>query len=216
MSKIITKPRYVGHKVRIGPQLDQPQEKMVPESRYRQLEQKLNTIADESYGRGLQEGQKNGFESGLKQGKADANQVISQMQPILADITRQKNTVLKTAENDLLELALSIVGKIIPAIAERDKEVVLSTIQKSLPLLLEKSKLTLKVAPQQEQFIREHLEDILAMDSDLKEIKIEADRRVAAGGCILETSSGRVDGRLEKQLATMADALRGQASSESE
>jgi flagellar assembly protein FliH len=183
---------------------------MVPESQYRELEKKVDALVQDAYHRGLQEGKHGGYNQGLSEGKAAAQQVIDQIQPVLTEINRTKNQIYTSAEKDILDLAMTIARKLVGALALEHQELVLDTIKKSLPLLLEKSKLTIKVAPQQEEFIKEQFDSIMAMDSDLKEITIEADRRIEQGGCVLETSSGRIDARIEKQLDVLTSALKKQ------
>ena len=207
LSKVISHPRFVENKIPIGFDPNQIQIRMVPESDYLELQQKLNTIGEENYQRGVQDGFQRGKKEGMSQGKAEANAIIQQFQSILKEITIQKRTIFDTLETDLFNLAVTIAGKVVGSIAERDQELVLDSIKKSLPLLLEKSKLKIKVAPEQESFVNEHLEQIIASDRDLKEIQVEADRRILRGGCILETSSGRVNSGLEKQLEILEKEL---------
>ena len=207
LSKVISCPRFVEDKIPIGYDPDQIKIRMVPESEFLELQQKLNSIGDENYQRGLQDGFQRGNKEGLNQGKADANGVIQQFQSLLKEIITQKQTIFDSLEKDLFDLALTISQKVVGVISERDQELVLDSIRKSLPLLLEKSKLKIKVAPEQEDFVNEQLEQIMASDKDLKEIQVEADRRISLGGCILETSSGRVNSGLEKQLEILEKEL---------
>ncbi|MBD3217210.1 MAG: hypothetical protein GF310_02960 [candidate division Zixibacteria bacterium] len=210
MSKVINRPRLIDTKIRVGPSDEKSRESMVPESQYRELEKKVDALVQDAYHRGLQEGKQGGYNQGLSEGKAAAQQVIDQIQPVLTEINRTKNQIYTSAEKDILDLAMTIARKLVGALAQDHQELVLDTIKKSLPLLLEKSKLTIKVAPQQEEFIKEQFDSIMAMDSDLKEITIEADRRINQGGCVLETSSGRIDARIEKQLEVLTSALKKQ------
>jgi flagellar assembly protein FliH len=210
LSKVITKPRLSESRILIGFDQNKPEERMVPESAYCQLEVKSRLAGEEGYRRGFEEGKKTGHNEGLSLGKAESKAITDQIQPLLSDIARQKNEILLLAENDLLNLALTIAEKIVGSLATAHQELVIDTIKKSLPILLEKSRLTIKVAPEQEEFVRQNFENILSLDKDLKEIKIEADRRIGPGGCILETASGRVDARIEKQLEVLTSALEKQ------
>ncbi len=210
LSKVINRPRLIDTKIRVGSVDEKSRESMVPESQYRELEKKVDALVQDAYHRGLQEGKQGGYNQGLSEGKAAAQQVIDQIQPILTEINQTKNQIYISAEKDILELAMAIAGKLVGDLALNHRELVLDTIKKSLPLLLEKSKLTIKVSPQQEDFIKEQFDDILEMDSDLKEITIEADRRINRGGCVLETSSGRIDARIDKQLEVLTSALKKQ------
>ncbi len=210
MSKVIDKPRLIDARIRIGPSADYEGERTVPESQYRELESKVDALVNESYQKGLREGDQGGYNRGLDEGKTEARSIIGQIQPLLTEMVKRKNDIYISAEQDVLDLAMIIAGKVIGSHAENCRELILDTIRKALPLLLEKSRLTIKVAPAQEQFIKDNFGKIIDMDKDLKEVKIEADRRISPGGCILETASGRVDARIEKQLEVLTTALQKQ------
>jgi flagellar assembly protein FliH len=211
LSKVIDRPRLVDTRIRIGPSDAFEGERTVPESQYRELESKVETLANEGYQRGLREGDQAGYQRGLSEGKVEAQRIINQLQPLLTEIVNHKNQIYHSAEKDVLELAMILAKKVIGIRAECCQELVLDTVKQSLPLLLEKSRLTIKVAPEQEKFLNDNFANILEMDKDLKEIKIESDRRISPGGCILETSSGRVDARIEKQLEVLTTALQKQS-----
>jgi flagellar assembly protein FliH len=213
LSKVINRPRLIDARIRIGPSDNYEDERTVPESQYRELEAKVDALVSESYQKGLREGEQAGYNRGHEEGKAEARRIIGQLQPLLTEMVNHKNDIYLSAEQDVLELAMIIARKVIGSKAESCQELILDTVKKSLPLLLEKSRLTIKVAPEQEQFLNENFGNILDMDKDLKEIKIESDRRISPGGCILETSSGRVDARIEKQLEVLTTALQKQSDS---
>jgi flagellar assembly protein FliH len=214
LSKVITKPRFVEKRIPIGDSPDTPRIRVVPETKYMALEQSLESRVEESYRKGVEEGKQAGYSEGLVTGKSESKAITDQLQPMLGEIVRQKNEIINRSETDLLQLVLILTEKIIGSITASQQELILDTIKKSLPILLEKSKLTIKIAPEQEDFVSKNLENIMALDSDLKEIKIEADRRVGVGGCILETSSGRVDARIDKQIGLLTSALTRQISSD--
>jgi len=213
LSKVITRPRFIEQKISIGDDPDKPEIRVVPESQYRTLEQSVESQVGESYRKGFEEGKQAGHSEGLTSGRSESKSITDQLQTILGEIICQKNEIMITAESNLLQLSLLLTEKIIGSISSSQQELVLDTIKKSLPILLEKSRLTIKVAPEQESFVQQNLENIMTLDSDLKEIKIEADRRVGVGGCILETFSGRVDARIEKQMELLTTALTKQLSS---
>lgn len=211
LSKVIDRPRLIDARIRIGPSADYEGERTVPESQYRELESRVDALVNESYQKGLREGDQGGYNRGLDEGKAEARRIIGQIQPLLTEIVKRKNEIYLSAEEDIRKLAMIIAEKVIGTQAQCCQELVLDTVKRSLPLLLERSRLTIKVAPEQEQFMNDNFGRILDMDKDLKEVKIESDRRISPGGCILETSSGRVDARIEKQLEVLTTALQKQS-----
>jgi len=226
LSKIIASAQIHESRIRVGRIEKVVKERVVREAVYLELKEKLEAEVAQSYQKGFQkgveQGRQNGYSEGLDVGQAEAKkieaqanqtaqqarQTIEQFKSLLVEVNNQKNNLYLSAEREILELAILLAKKIIRTYAQNDQNIVLDTIKQALPILVEKSNLILKVAPDQEKFIRDNMEDIMMMDNELKKIKIETDRRVGAGGVILETDSGRVDARLEKQLETLVEAVK--------
>lgn len=226
MSKIIASAHIHENRIPVGRIEKVVKERVVREGVYLELKEKLEAEVAQSYQKGLhkgiEQGRQEGYSEGLNVGQAEARkieaqanqteqqarQTIEQFKSLLAEVNNQKNNLYLSAEREVLELAILLAGKIIRTYAQEDQSIVLDTIKQALPILVEKSNLVLKVAPDQEKFIRENLEEIMMMDNELKKVKIETDRRVGVGGVILETDSGRVDARLEKQLETLVEAVK--------
>jgi len=52
----------------------------------------------------------------------------------------------------------------------------------------------------------------MASMDGIQKIEVIADRRVKRGGCVLETSVGNVDARIQSQLSEIGNSLREVAS----
>jgi len=214
LSKVLSNPRLQDQPIPIDLGHDLPEVRMVPESKYLELQRDFQNAVHQNYQKGYEEGNRKGYAQGLAAGKNEARQIISQLETVVADVVRQKKSILINAEKELLNLVMLLTEKIVGGLAKVHQDLVLETIHRAVPILVEKSRLIIKVSPEQVEFVQQQLSRILEFDQDLKEIRIEADRRIAAGGCILETSSGRVDARLEKQLEVLFDALTRQIPSD--
>jgi flagellar assembly protein FliH len=55
--------------------------------------------------------------------------------------------------------------------------------------------------------VRASREDLIAMVDGIRNIEIVDDRRVDAGGCVIETNGGTIDAKLDTQLNEIGAAL---------
>jgi flagellar biosynthesis/type III secretory pathway protein FliH len=55
--------------------------------------------------------------------------------------------------------------------------------------------------------MREARADILTVIDTVRNVEIIEDRRVAPGGCVVETASGTIDSKIETQFRTIEETL---------
>jgi flagellar assembly protein FliH len=159
-----------------------------------------------------EEAYKNGYSDGLQMGTAkgqeEAARISGEFNQLITDVQNQRGEIFRQAEREIVELALAIARRIISVHAESTPEIVIDSARKAVKLLLDKTNLVVKVAPEQEMFIKENLDRLYEMDDRIQKIDVETDRRVGPGGCMLDTESGNVDARIETELQNIEDALR--------
>ncbi len=182
----------------------EPKVKMVPEADYKRLEVRAQQEKEEAY----KNGHSDGHQMGLSKGMEQANRIAANFNNLINDINRQREEIYREAELEVIGLVIALARKIIMAKAETDPEIVIGSVQRAIQLLLEKSKLHIKVSPDQIEFVRENLNRLYEMDDSIQRIELEPDRRVGVGGCIVETEAGNVDARIEKEFDNIADAIR--------
>lgn len=160
------------------------------------LQQQAEREKQEAYAQGLAAGEKLGLQRGL----AQMNQFKANLQVTIEGITTYRASLYREAEQQLLELAFALADKILGARAQREQEVVLDSINKCVAAILDKSGIRIKVNPAQSGFVKENVDAIKQANDELSHVTVEADSRVAAGGCVIETDSGSADGRIASQL----------------
>jgi flagellar biosynthesis/type III secretory pathway protein FliH len=84
-------------------------------------------------------------------------------------------------------------------------EPVLAVIRKSLAEISSAETVTVRVNPAEVEAVEEGRGFWQAVNSQLKDIKIETDGRVAKGGCMVESAGGSVDARIETQLKAVRE-----------
>jgi flagellar assembly protein FliH len=156
-----------------------------------------------------------GYEQGYAEGRAEAEETVrrewmdrlTEAKALLEDAYRMKERIIQEAEPFLIELSVAIAGKIVDRELERSPEWVIELIRKALARRREQGVVTLCVAPGQLGFVlaaRDELE--MAVDSQA-ELQIVPDPTVADRGCVIRTSFGSIDARIDTQLEEIKQAL---------
>ena len=83
----------------------------------------------------------------------------------------------------------------------------LSVTRNALRRVVEGGTLRIRVNAEDLQTVRGNREELLTLVDNIRHVEIIEDRRVGAGGCIVETDAGSIDARLETQLAEAANLL---------
>lgn len=204
MSKLLQSVRVLDERFRIGPTIEELEVKYVPETRYNHMLERSQQEKEEAYKNGYSDG----FQMGTAKGQEEAARISGEFNQLITDVRNQRGEIFRQAELEIVELALAIARKIISVHAELMPDIVIDSARKAVKLLLDRTSLVVKVAPEQEMFIRENLDRLYEMDDRIQKIDIETDRRVRPGGCMLDTESGNVDARIETELQNIEDALR--------
>jgi flagellar assembly protein FliH len=163
----------------------------------------------------VEESRQNGFDAGYREGLERAERemreryesMLREAAQLIEDAHRVKEAVIAEAEPFLVELSLAIARKIIGNHIEASPEWTIAHVKKTLERRREKGVITLCVAPSQFGKIQDAREELsLAIDSQA-ELQIVPDNTVDEGGCVVRTSFGSIDARIDTQLAEIKAAL---------
>lgn len=174
-----------------------------------------------------------GFSQGYEEGKTQAEQamrtqideMMNEAGSVLQQAYVEKERIIQEAEPFVVELSCAIAEKIIDKQLELEPQYALDLIKKSLARKREQGVLTLCVSPSDFAFVQAAREELsLAIDSQA-ELQILPDPTVKDRGCVIRSSFGSVDARIDTQLSEIKKELlrvslhteeRGQANDEFE
>ncbi len=156
-----------------------------------------------------------GFNQGYSEGAAKAElemkelleKATAEASELLQLAHRAKEDLIQEAEPFLVELSCSIAEKILDHQLTIEPEFTLELIRKNLARKREKGLISLCVAPEHFEFVYAAREELsLAIDSQA-ELQILPDATVKDRGCVIRSSFGSVDARIDTQLAEIKKEL---------
>jgi len=160
-------------------------------------------IEQEAYEKGFAQGEKDGLELGEKKGV----KVIENIESILIELSRLKKEVPKQYEKEILDLTFAIAKKIIHREIATDESAIKDTILNALHFAVEKSKIILRVNPEDFDYVEKLRAQFFAEVKDLKSISMTSDPSITRGGCFLETPYGDIDASVETQLEEVYQSI---------
>ena len=168
------------------------------------FEDKMILLEKEAYDKGFAQGEKDGFEFG----ETKAKKVIENIENLLDDMTRLKGRLVKRYEKEILETVFAIAKKVIHTHMQIEESAVRNTILEVLNLTTEKRDITLKINPDDFEYVENLRPEIFSRHMNVKSIAITSDPTISRGGCFLETPSGDVDASIETQLDNLHQSLK--------
>ncbi|MBP1936426.1 FliH/SctL family protein [Paenibacillus sediminis] len=156
-----------------------------------------------------------GFEKGYEEGRIEAqkslqakvNEMMEEAQEVLKHAYQVKEQIIQEAEPFLVELSSAIAEKIIDKQLSIEPEYAIEWIKSHLSRKREQGVITLCVSPSQFSFVHAAREELnLAIDSQA-ELQIIPDASVKDRGCVIRSSFGSVDARIDTQLTEIKKEL---------
>jgi flagellar biosynthesis/type III secretory pathway protein FliH len=169
----------------------------------KEAHEKASLIESEAYEKGFAQGEKDGFEMGGKK----LEKILDRIQGALEDIVAYRQEFIKRYEKEILHLICSIAEKVVRGAAKVDNRIARETILEAFSLAVDRSEVTVRVNPENLEYVKEIRPEFFDRISELKSITVESDPSVSRGGCVMETAFGSVDARLETQLEKITKTI---------
>jgi flagellar assembly protein FliH len=176
-----------------------------PRMTYAEFEQSLGERLDAM----MEEARAQGLEEGRAQGLAEVEAAQAEQLEAMATFIRDARGSLEKDVLGVADLASEIVYEAVIKIlgqASLSPEGASTVVREIVQRAKDRSRLLVRVRRTDLEWIRRHQERVLD-GLDAGRVEFVADDRVILGGCILETPTGNLDGRLETQLAGLRDLL---------
>ncbi len=165
----------------------------------REAEQRVREAYDE--------GLRRGAEAGRAEFRQSVAECAAALRAAAGAVQQARRSFLESLEPQVLELAVTIAGRILQREVQTDRDLVRRTVRRALEHLADRESLVVKVHPDDLTAMRAHKVRLLEEFDGVQQIQVEADASVSPGGCVAASRLMEVDARLEAQLEAVLNAL---------
>lgn len=174
----------------------------------------------------LEEARKQGFQQGLIVGRekgqalahaehrAQLSAEVTQFQNDLCEVLESMKTALenwcKEAEEPLAKLAVLVATKLIGHELQTNPEIPLQMVKNALSEVVNAQSVRVRMHPNDLPLVQCQSDELMHSLANLREIEFVRDPKIL-GGCVVETSGGSLDARIETMVEEALEALRGGA-----
>jgi len=169
----------------------------------REAQENASALEREAYEKGFAQGEKDGVELGQRK----ALKLIENIENLLRSMDDLKQGLLALYEREIVELVFAVAEKVIHRTIRSDDAAIEGTILAALKLAAEKSKATLRVNPEDYDYVEELRPEFFAAIKELKALTVISDPSITRGGCLLESPYGDVDATIETQTEKIHQCL---------
>lgn len=139
-----------------------------------------------------------GYREGLELGKAEiAERVVA--------TAGQSAQYFSKLEDALVDVVIKSTRRVIGSFEDRER--VQRIVEQALGLLRNQTQVRIKVSPMQREWLQSRVRALQSAFPAVEFMEVQADARLPADGCILETELGVIDATVETQLRAIEKAL---------
>lgn len=167
-----------------------------------EAEKEKKNIEDKAKKEGWEEGKRIGKEEVQKEWQKKA----ALWEQELREIYNYREEMVEKMKKPLLELSFAIARKIIEREAEREPFIE-AMVEKALKKLSNRERVILRVSQEEYSLVREIREELMKRIDGIDYLEIQEDHRLKRGECLVETTFGSIDARMDTQLENIKEEL---------
>jgi flagellar assembly protein FliH len=157
-------------------------------------------ISEEELDNRIQEAYARGIEEERKQADEDLAGICSALTAAVSIVSKMRERIVKESEEELLKLAFMVAKKIIRQEIKHDRQIMTLLVSEALREFPEQHDIVLCLHPEDYKVISSNRELFLTGVGDERQITLKSDEAMTLGGCVVESSAGIIDARIEAQL----------------
>jgi len=151
----------------------------------------------------VRQGTETGREEGYAAGMAEVERLIGRTRVVLERAQDKRGEILADTEREIVDLVLLVTRKVVKAISETNREIVISNVVQALRKVKDRGNIIIRVNLSDLKLTTDHTQNFIKMLEGAKSIQVAEDSSVDPGGCVIETDFGEIDARISSQLAEM-------------
>ncbi len=184
----------------------EPLRALVPEPVLSPMQEQAERDAQRAVAR--QEGYAEGHAQGLLEARELCASAVAAFEAAAAEMHARRDALCDAVEPAAISLALAGAEQVVGAALEINPELIQNAARGALRRLVERDHVTVLVNPSDLEHMRVYAQDLADQLGGIEQLDVQAERRVASGGVIVQTPVGDVDARLDTRLAQLGDVVR--------
>jgi len=148
-----------------------------------------------------------GYAAGQAEAMASLQPALVALGAAAEGVRAEQVAAAEALERRAVELGLALASKIIAGTIAVEPERVIDAVQGALRGIVERERITVLVNPDDMEIVSGAIEGVKASLGGIEHCVVEAERRVARGGCIVRTPVGDVDARVDTKLERAAEVI---------
>ncbi|MHB8068243.1 MAG: FliH/SctL family protein [Desulfobaccales bacterium] len=159
---------------------------------------KAQYLERQAYEEGFQQGQKDGREVGQR----SMEQLVQQFQDLVNALVRDREELYRQREKDLIDMVVLISRKIVVRELKMQPEAIQGIVAAGFQLLTDTEDIKLHINPQDYELLQWAPQDAWPPG-----VEMVQDGTISAGGFLMKTGSGEIDGTLKNRWAMVAQLV---------
>ncbi len=139
--------------------------------------------------------------------KAFCDAALEPLRKLTGEMTGVRCSLVKHWEENAMQIAAAIAYQTIMRDPAIKREVPLDLLREALELAMNCAALKIRMNPRDVEALKEPIRAILEETGNLATAEVVADPKIAVGGCVVESSLGVIDERLESRLERIVAEL---------
>jgi len=168
--------------------------------------QSIMELKGRAHAQGFTEGEKAGIDSERKNLKS----VLDTLSQVVMQLDEIRNEVYRSSEKEVVSLAMGIATKIVRHEVTINKNVILNVLKQALKKTVDYDKIKIRVNPSDLKFLKTQNHQFSHLIDNMESIVFEDDEAILTGGCLIQTNSGDIDARIDKQLEAVEEAFKSE------
>jgi flagellar assembly protein FliH len=146
------------------------------------------------------EAREEGFAAGRAEALAALEPALAALASAASSLESRQASLASELERRAVDLGLALAAKVLAGALEVEPERVVESVRGALRGIVERERIIVLVNPEDMELVRGAMDEVRASLGGIEHCEVQAERRVARGGCIVRTPVGDVDARVETKL----------------
>jgi len=168
----------------------------------------VKAIPEEELDRQLLEAFEKGVQEGRRQAEKGLTNVFKALRDAVANVSTLWDKIVRDSEDDLLKLTMMVAKKVIQQEMIQDRRILANLVTAAVNSTAERDEVVIRLNPEDYKVINDNKQIFLAAVSGEKQMVLKPDESILPGGCIVDTTVGAIDARVDAQLDEIYQRLR--------